>query len=334
MVSLLKQKYQKMKILSCQQFGPIDSLQLIEVPTPQPKAKEILIEVKACGANFPDILLVEGKYQFRPDFPFAPGGEVAGIIKEVGEEAKGFKVGDKVVAFTGWGGYAEAVVTHYSRVFLLPEGIDWEVASSCLYTFGTVYHALKDRANLQKGETLLVLGAAGGIGLATVELGKYMGATVIAAASTDEKLQVCQQKGADHLINYQEQDLKKSVKTLFPNGVDIILDPVGGQYTEPALRTIGWNGRYLVVGFTAGDIPKIPLNLPLLKGCQIVGVFWGAFSQRHPKAYRQQINELMLLLKEGKIQSHIQATYSLEEAKQALHALQNRKAIGKLVITP
>jgi len=323
-----------MKTLSCLQYGAINSLKLLEVPTPEPKAHEILIEVKACGVNFPDILLVEGKYQFKPEFPFAPGGEVAGIVKQIGEEVKDFEVGERVVAFTGWGGFAEAVITTPNRVFKLPEGIEWEIAASSLYTFGTVYHALKDRANIQKGETILVLGAAGGIGLATVELAKYMGATVIAAASTNEKLQICQEKGADHLINYQEQDLKKAVKTLFPKGIDVVLDPVGGKYSEPALRTLGWNGRHLVVGFTAGDIPKIPLNLPLLKGCQIMGVFWGAFSQRHPDLYRKEITELIDLLKEGKIQSHIQETYSLAAGTQALLKIQNRQAIGKLVIKP
>jgi len=323
-----------MKMLACTEYGPIENLTIKDISTPIPKKNEVLIEVKACGMNFPDVLIVQGLYQFRPEFPFAPGGEIAGVITQIGAKVSNFKVGDKVVALTGWGGCAEAVVTTTDRIFHLPDGIEWSVAATAFYTYGTMFHALKDRANLQKGEKVLILGASGGIGTAAIDLAKWLGAEVIAAASTQEKLQVCQEKGADHLINYVEEDLKKAVKKLYPQGIDVVVDPVGGDYTETALRTLGWNGRHLIIGFTAGNIPKIPMNLPLLKGCKIVGVFWGSFAARFPERYRAETSELIELLQNKSIQPHIQHTYTLENAQQAIKDLQNRKAVGKIVVIP
>jgi NADPH:quinone reductase len=311
-----------MKALLCQQYGPPESLVVEEIADLQPNEGEVVIAVKACGVNFPDTLIIQGKYQFKPPFPFSPGGEVAGIIHAVGEGVKNFKVGDNVFALTGWGGFAEQVVVRANRVFPMPPGMSYEVAASLMYTYGTSYHALKNRANLQAGETLLVLGAAGGVGLAAVNLGKIMGAKVIAAASTDEKLALCKQYGAERL------------KSLTGGGIDVVYDPVGGDYAEPALRSMNWKGRYLVVGFAAGQIPNIPLNLALLKGCAIVGVFWGAFADREPKESFQNVMELMQFLQKGQIKPHIQKTFSLEEAPQALYDMLERRVMGKLLVTP
>jgi NADPH:quinone reductase len=323
-----------MKALLCQQYGPPENLVVAEIADLQPNEGEVVIAVKACGVNFPDTLIIQGKYQFKPPFPFSPGGEVAGIIHAVGEGIKNFKVGDKVFALTGWGGFAEQVVIRANRVFPMPPGMSYEVAASLMYTYGTSYHALKNRANLQAGETLLVLGAAGGVGLAAVNLGKIMGAKVIAAASTDEKLALCKEYGADEVINYTTEDLRERLKSLTGGGIDVVYDPVGGDYSEPALRSMNWKGRYLVVGFAAGQIPNIPLNLALLKGCSIVGVFWGAFADREPKESFQNVIELMQFLQKGQIKPHIQKTFSLEEAPQALYDMLERRVMGKLLVTP
>lgn len=324
-----------MKALLCKQYGLPESLVLEEVPTPSISKKQVLISVKACGVNFPDTLIIQGKYQFKPAFPFSPGGELAGVVKAVGEEVSHLNIGDSVFAMPGWGGFAEEIAVDANRVFRMPTGMNYSVAASFMYTYGTSYHALKNRAQLQAGETLLVLGAAGGVGLAAVNLGKIMGAKVIAAASSDEKLALCKAYGADECINYQTQDLREALKNLpESNGVDVVYDPVGGAFTEPALRSLNWKGRHLVVGFAAGQIPSIALNLALLKGCSIMGIFWGAFVEKEPKANFQNIQELFDFYQRGILKPHIQKTYNLSEAPQALHDLTQRRAMGKLVIVP
>jgi NADPH2:quinone reductase len=289
--------------------------------------------VKACGVNFPDTLIIQNKYQFKPELPFSPGGEVAGIIKEVGEGVSHLNIGDTVIAMTGWGGFAEEVLTDASRVFPVPPVFDFKTAATFAYVFGTSYHALKDRAQLKEGETVLVLGASGGVGLAAVQLAKVMGAKVIAAASTEAKLAVCSQYGADAVVNYTDDNWREQIKTLTDGkGVDVVYDAVGGHYAEPALRSMAWNGRYLVVGFAAGGIPKIPLNLPLLKGCAVVGVFWGEFATRQKKDNQANMMQLFGWLMQGKIKPHISAEYPLEQAAQALNDLLARKATGKVVL--
>ena len=322
-----------MKAVLCKEYGPPESLVIEDIPSPRPGKGQVVITVKACGVNFPDTLIIEGKYQFKPALPFSPGGEVSGIVKELGEGVNTVKVGDRVIAFTGWGGFAEEVVTEAAKLIPIPSDIDFATAASFTLVFGTAHHALKDRAHIKPGETLLVLGAAGGVGLASVELGKLMGARVIAAASSDEKLEVCKQHGADDVINYTNEDLRERVKTLTGgNGVDVIVDPLGGNYSEPALRSIAWNGRFLVIGFAAGDIPRIPLNLTLLKGCSIVGVFWGSFTEHEPRHNQENLQELLTWLTEGKLKPHISATYPLERAAGALNDVLNRKVKGKVVL--
>ncbi|MBY5951553.1 NADPH:quinone oxidoreductase family protein [Algoriphagus marincola] len=322
-----------MKAVICEKFGLPETLKYGELPDPTPGPSQVLIQVDACGVNFPDVLIIQNKYQFKPELPFSPGGEVAGKVIEIGSEVKNVQVGDSVLALCGWGGFAEKVAVDSDRVFKLPSGLTSEIAATTLYTYGTSYHALKDRANLQPGETLLVLGAAGGVGLAAVELGKTMGAKVIAAASSEEKLALCKEKGAELTINYQKEDLKARIKELTQGkGVDVVYDPVGGEYTEAALRGMAWKGRYLIVGFANGEIPKIPMNLPLLKGCSIVGVFWGQFSKLEPEMSFQNIAQLMQWIKQGKISQHIGGRYSLEEAPKALNAILERKMLGKGVV--
>jgi NADPH2:quinone reductase len=324
-----------MRAVLCKEYGPPERLVLEEVESPKPGNGQVVIDVKACGVNFPDTLIIQGKYQFKPAMPFSPGGEVAGVIKEVGESVDRVKVGDRVIAFTGWGGFAQEVVVDAARLIPMPDGMDFITSSAFVMTYATSYHALVDRAQLKSGETLLVLGAAGGVGLAAVEIGKAMGARVIAAASTDEKLEVCRQHGADDIINYASDDLKERVKELTNgNGANVVYDPVGGQYTEAALRATAWAGRLLVVGFAAGDIPRVPLNLPLLKGCSIVGVFWGEFIAREPKRNQEHLRQLLSWLIEGKLRPHISATYPLEQAADALNHVMNRKVKGKVVVLP
>ncbi|MGB1250827.1 MAG: NADPH:quinone oxidoreductase family protein [Candidatus Promineifilaceae bacterium] len=322
-----------MKAIVCNSYGPPANLAYGDFPDPVPSEKQVLISVQACGVNFPDTLIIQGLYQFKPEMPFSPGSDIAGVVEAVGDKVRGFKVGDEVVAMTGWGGYAEKAVVDYRSVFPKPPGMNMVNAASFLMAYGTSYYALKDRGQLKAGDTLLVLGAAGGVGLTAVELGKLMGARVIAAASSAEKLAICQKYGADEIINYKEEDLKKRVKALTGGkGADVIYDPVGGAYAEPALRAIGWEGRYLVIGFAAGEIPKIPLNLALLKGCQIVGVFWGSFAQRDPAANMQQTLQLIQWFNEGKLNPHIHDTYPLENAPQALEDMMQRKVKGKAVV--
>lgn len=322
-----------MKAVLCKEYGPPESLVIDEVESPRAGRGQVVIQVKACGVSFPDTLIIQGKYQFKPPMPFSPGGELAGIVQEVGAGVEHLKVGDHVIAFTGWGGYAQEVVTEASRIIPMPANMDFATAAIFIMTYGTSHYALKDRAHLKAGETLLVLGAAGGVGLAAVELGKVMGARVIAAASSDEKLAVCKQYGADEVINYTTEDLKDRIKELTDgNGVDVIYDPVGGKYAEPALRGMGWEGRYLVVGFADGEIPRIPLNLTLLKGCAIVGVFWGSFIARDPERNQQHLRELLSWYSSGKIKPFISATYTLEQAPQALRDMMERKVKGKVAL--
>jgi NADPH:quinone reductase len=321
------------KAVLCNEFGPIESLVFEEIESPQPAEKQVLIKVEACGVNFPDTLMIQGKYQFKPSFPFSPGGEVAGTIIAVGEKVKHLKIGDKVFSLTGHGGFAQEVIGEANKTFPMPEGMDFITAASTMYTYGTSYHALKDRAKLKEGETLLILGAAGGVGLAAVQLAKLMGAKVIAAASTTEKLNVCKQLGADEIINYEKEDIKEKIKELtLGKGVDVVYDAVGDRYAEPAIRSLAWKGRYLVVGFAAGEIPKIPLNLALLKGASIVGVFWGLFAQNEPMNSLQNFMEILNFIKQGQIKQHIHQVYPLNEAKNALLDLANRKVIGKCVV--
>jgi NADPH2:quinone reductase len=329
----LRQKLPTMKALVCHEFGLPHTLHVEEVPIPIPGPNQVLISVEACGVNFPDVLIIQNKYQFTPTLPFSPGGEVAGLISALGEEVQGLELGQPVLALCGWGGFAEKVAVDVDRVFPLPSGLSAEVAATTLYTYGTSYHALKDRAALQPGETLLVLGAAGGVGLAAVELGKLMGARVIAAASSEEKLALCRAKGADLTINYETEDLKSRIKVLTDGkGVDVVYDPVGGRFTDAAVRGMAWKGRYLIVGFANGEIPQVSLNLPLLKGCALVGVFWGQFSQLEPKASFQNTRQLLAWIQEGRIAQHVSKKYSLEEAPLALQALLDRKMLGKGVV--
>jgi NADPH2:quinone reductase len=273
-----------MRALLCKEHGLPDRLELVDDwPAPQAEKGQVVIGIRAAGLNFPDVLIIQGKYQFQPEMPFVPGGECAGEVIAVGEGVDRYKVGDKVIAMTGHGCFCEQIAVDQHAVMPMPEGLDFTQAAGVAMTYFTSYHALKQRAKLKEGETLLVLGAAGGVGSTAVELGKMMGAKVIAAASSEEKLALCRELGADETINYSEQDLKGAIKELTGGkGVDVVYDPVGGDYAEPALRGMGWNGRYLVVGFAAGDIPEVPLNLALLKGCSIVGVFWGRLSARSP----------------------------------------------------
>jgi NADPH2:quinone reductase len=323
-----------MKAVLCKTHGLPETLVVEEVPTPVPGPKQVLISVKACGVNFPDILIIQNLYQFKPELPFSPGGELTGVVAAVGEGVKHLQLGQNVLAFTGWGGFAEEVVVDAKQVFPLPPVIDLEIAAAFMMTYGTSYHALKDRAQIQPGETLLVLGAAGGVGLAAIELGKKLGAQVIAAASTAEKLAVCKEHGADMLVNYSESNWREQIKTLTGGkGADVIYDPVGGDYAEPALRAIAWKGRYLVVGFAAGEIPKIPLNLILLKGCSVVGVFFGDFAAREVQAGQMNAMQLFTWLMQGELKPHISARYPLERAGEALRALMERQVTGKVILT-
>ena len=323
-----------MKAVLCKKYGPPEELAVEEVPPLEAGKGQVVVRVKAAGVNFPDTLIIQGKYQFKPEPPFSPGGEVAGIVKETGEGVTGVKAGDRVIAFSTWGGFAEELAVEAERIVPMPDGMDFVPASAFILTYGTSYHALKDRAQIRPGETLLVLGASGGVGLAAIQLGKSMGARVIAAASSDAKLQVCKENGADELINYGSEDLRARIKAITQGrGVDVIYDPVGGPYSEPALRDMAWNGRYLVVGFAAGDIPKIPLNLALLKGCSIVGVFWGAFTRNEPERNRRNNEELMQLYLQGKVKPHIHATYPLERAAEALNEVLTKRVSGKVVLT-
>ena len=322
-----------MKAVLCKAFGPADTLVVEEVNSPEIKKNEVLLDVHAAGINFPDTLIIEGKYQFKPPFPFSPGGEAAGVISAVGEKVSHLQVGQRVMALTGWGSCAEQVAVPAYNILPMPEGMDFPTAAAFSMTYGTAIHALKQRGALQEGETLLVLGASGGVGLAAIEIGKAMGARVIAAASSAEKLEVARQAGADELINYHDEDVRERLKTLTRGqGVDVIIDPVGGDLFETVFRSIAWNGRMLVIGFASGTIPSLPANLPLLKGAAVIGVFWGAFAQRQPQDNVANFQQLFAWYTQGKLKPLVSQTFPLEETAAAINTLGARKAVGKLVI--
>ncbi len=322
-----------MKAVLCVEHGPPELLVVREIDTPEPGPGQVRVRVHAAGVNFPDTLIIQNLYQFKPALPFSPGGEAAGVIDALGAGVDDLKIGDRVVAMTGNGCYAEAIVANRSQIVPIAGDMPFDIASGFTMTYGTSHHALKQRARLQPGETLLVLGAAGGVGLAAVELGKLMGAKVIAAASTAEKLQVCRDFGADETINYTDANLKDEIKRLTGGkGVDVVYDPVGDRFAEPAFRGMAWNGRYLVVGFAGGEIPSLPLNLPLIKGASIVGVFWGAFTQAEPALHRANMAELLQWFEEGKLKPHISKHFTLDQGPEAIRWMMDRKATGKIVL--
>ena len=323
-----------MRALICDDYQGIDALRVGELPEPEPKQGSLLIRVEAVAVNFADTLMVKGEYQTRPDPPFAPGYEMAGTVI-VANQADGVSPGDRVCGFHSYGGMAEKVVLLARNTTILPESIPFEVGATLPGTYGTSYHALVDRAELQKKETLLVLGAAGGVGLAAVQIGKALGAKVIAAVSSTEKARFVTDSGADHVIRYDETPLRDGIDSATDGaGVDVVYDPVGGEATELALRSTRWNGRVLVVGFATGDIPEIPLNLPLLKGISVVGVFWGRFTTEEPGKHATNSRQIVEWVKRGKLKPVIQQTYGLEEGRDALRWVADRKAIGRVIITP
>jgi NADPH:quinone reductase len=324
-----------MKALVCKEHGPPDKLELVpDWPDPQVGENDVLVRVRATSLNFPDVLVIQGKYQTQPDLPFIPGNECSGEVEAVGAAVSRYKVGDKVISAAGTGSFCEKIAIHEDMVLPMPQGLSFEQAAGVSITYFTSYYALKQRANIQPGETLLVLGAAGGVGTTAIELGKLMGAKVIAAASSAEKLELCKQLGADEVINYSETSLKDAVKELTGGkGVDVVYDPVGGDYAEPAIRSMAWNGRYLVIGFASGPIPKIPLNLALLKGCSIVGVFWGRFLGEEPAVHLNNIEELWKLFATGKISPVVTDVFTLDEYMQAYNCMIERRARGKVIMT-
>jgi len=322
-----------MKAVLCKAYGPPESLVVEDVPPPSAGAGEVVVSVEAASVNFPDVLIIQNKYQVKPPLPFSPGSEVAGVVKAIGDGVTSVTPGDRVMAFTTFGAFAEEVKIEARRLMPLPEGMDFTTAAAFGLAYATSDHALRDRAQLARGETLLVLGAAGGVGLAAIEIGKALGARAIACASTDDKLAVCRAHGADETINYATDDLRERVKTLTGGrGADVIYDPVGGAYTEPALRSIAWRGRLLVVGFAAGEIPKIPLNLTLLKGCAIVGVYLGEFARREPQRSAESMQQLGRWYAAGRLKPHVSATFPLERAADALALMANRQVTGKVVL--
>lgn len=324
-----------MRAVVCREYGPPERLEVAERESPAPAKGQVLVAVQAAGVNFPDTLIIQGKYQFQPPMPFTPGSDVAGVVRAVGEGAESVRAGDRVMGFTGagGGGFAEEAICDALSVVPIPAGVEFVAAAALGLTYSTAYYALKDRAHLRPGEALLVLGAAGGVGLAAVELGRVVGARVIAAASSDEKLAICQRYGAEEVINYASEDLRERIKALTGGeGVDVVFDPVGGAYAEPALRGMRWGGRYLVVGFAAGEIPRIPLNLPLLKGYAVVGVFWGSFAAREAARNAENLRTLVAWLADGTITPLVSATYPLEDAARALNDILQRRVMGKVVL--
>ena len=323
-----------MKAIRCKSYGPPSNLVFEETEDVKAGPNQVVVSVKACGLNFPDTLIIQGLYQFKPELPFTPGSDLAGVVKEVGKGVEHLSVGQEVFGFVPYGALAEEVLVPANACFPKPPQMDFKTAASFLMAYGTSYHALKDRGQLKEGDTLLVLGASGGVGLAAVELGKLMGAKVIAAASTDEKLQLCKEYGADLFLNYTQEDVKSTLKEMTEGkGVDMVYDPVGGNYSEAALRATGRYGKFLVVGFAAGEIPKIPLNLPLLKEAEIVGVFWGSFAMKEPQANMENSMQLKKWHAEGKLKPHIHKTYNLKDTPLALEEMIERKVMGKMVVT-
>lgn len=324
-----------MKTLMREQFGPPSALQLRDLPALQPAPGEVVVAVKAAGINYPDTLIIEDRYQFKPTLPFSPGGEFAGVVEALGAEVQGVRQGQAVIGFVGWGAFAQQIRVQPAALFPMPAGLPFEVAGSLLMTYGTAYHALRDRADLAAGETVLVLGAAGGVGIACIELAKALGARVIAAASSPQKLAACRAHGADETIDYEREDLRERLKAITGGrGVDVVCDVVGGRFSEPALRSTAWRGRFLVLGFAGGEIPRIALNLPLLKGCAIVGVFWGDYLQRERAQVVADIEALAELYTQGRLRPLISQRFSLEETPAALEAVRQRQTIGKGVVVP
>ena len=322
-----------MKAVVCKEFGPIENLVVEELPDPTPGAGDVVIDVHAAGVNFPDGLMVRGEYQMKPPRPFTPGNEVAGVVTALGADVTTLQVGQRVVTLCGLGGFAEKVVVPAERALPIPESMDFNIAGGLMLVYGTSLHALQNKARLKAGETLLVLGAAGGVGLAAVELGRAMGARVIAAASTDEKLELAKAHGAEIGINYATSDLRTELKRLVPGGVDVVYDPVGGALTEAAVRGMGWGGRLLVIGFANGEIPKLPLNLLLLKEGEAIGVFWGAWTQRDPAGHAENVARIMQWCTDGTLKPHVGGAYPLTQVKDALDEVMGRRAQGKIVIT-
>jgi len=324
-----------MKAILCQRFGTPDDLVLADIPDPVPGPGEAVAKVKAVGLNFFDTLIIAGKYQTKPPFPFSPGGEFAGVVETVGPGVNGFAPGDRVMGYTNFNATRERTAVRTDWIVKIPAHLDFDRAAALTITYGTSYHALKYRALLRGGETLVVLGASGGVGLAAVELGRIMGARVIACASTDDKLAFARTHGAHEIVNYGHEDLRGALKRLGgEHGIDVVFDPVGGPYSEAALRSLAWGGRHLVVGFAAGEIPKVALNLVLLKGCAVIGVYWGNWVRHEPEQYRQAIVALAGWCSQGKLSCHIQKVYPLAQTPAALHALADRKVMGKLVVHP
>jgi NADPH2:quinone reductase len=324
-----------MKALLCSHYGTPDDLTIGDIADPMAGPGEVVVRVKAAALNFFDTLIIAGKYQTKPAMPFSPAAEFAGVVESLGPGVTTLKPGDRVLAYVGYGAARERIAVNADRLVPIPDGLDFDRAAGLCVTYGTTLHALKDRAHLKSGESLAVLGASGGAGLAAVELGKVMGARVIACASSDDKLAFTRQHGADDIINYANEDLKDALRRVTGGkGVDVIYDPVGGAYAEAALRSIAWKGRFLVIGFAAGEIPKIPLNLPLLKGCDIVGVFWGSFVEREPAGHCANTVQLLEWCAQGKLSSHVHASYPLSEAAAALKAIASRQAMGKIILHP
>jgi NADPH:quinone reductase len=324
-----------MKAVLCTQFGAPDDLQLADIAEPKAGPGEAVVAVKAAALNFFDLLIIAGKYQHKPPFPFSPAAEFAGVVDSVGPGVSAFAPGDRVIGWTGWGAAREKIAAGAAHLIRLPDGLDFERAAGLTVTYATTLYGLRERGALKAGETLVVLGASGGVGLAAIEIGKIIGARVIACASSDEKLAFAKAHGADETINYAREDLRDALKRAGgARGIDVVYDPVGGPYAEPALRSLGWEGRYLVVGFAAGDIPKIPLNLVLLKSCDIRGVLWGAWTLRDPKGQAALMKEIAAWCAEGKLSAHVHAVYPLSETAAALKAIAERKVMGKIVLQP
>lgn len=324
-----------MRAILCESLGPPSGLVLRDLPDPEPGPQEVVIDVAAVGLNFFDTLIIEGKYQNRPELPFSPGAEFAGTVSAVGESVQGLAPGNPVAGYTGWGACRERVVLPARRVLKLPDGLDMETAAGLLVTYGTTLHALADRGELKAGETVAVLGAAGGVGVAAIELARLMGARVIAVASSPEKLAFCRELGAHETIDYTREDLRTRLRELGGGGgIDVVYDPVGGPHAEPALRSLGWKGRHLVIGFTAGEIPKIPLNLVLLKGCDIRGVFWGRFAEEEPDANAANFAKLLDWAARAQLTVPIHARYPLSDTPAALEEIAGRKVRGKVLILP
>ncbi len=322
-----------MKAMMCTEFGPPESLKMMQVASPPVGKGQVRVAIHASGVNFPDTLIIQGKYQFKPAMPFAPGHEVAGDIAEVGEGVSGFKVGDRVIAMTGHGGYADEVVVDQNSLLKMPDNMSYVDGAAFTMTYGTSYYALKQRGHLKPGEILLVLGASGGVGLTAVELGKLMGARVIAAAGSDEKLEITKKYGATDTINYSRDKIRDRMKELTDGkGADVIYDAVGGDAFDEAIRSIAWYGRLLVIGFASGRIPSLPANLALLKSCDVVGVFYGAWRARDPQGSRQNFKELLDWYAAGKLKPHVSMTFPLEKAPDAMNALLGRKATGKIIL--